>query len=123
MSTKIKLAAKNGAAAVVFVNDRDMAGKDDPLMPFEYASDDGQSGSVPVVHASREVIDQVLAAGGKSLAALEAEIDKTLKPQSFAVDGLVGEACRPAIGVREIPAKNVVGYLDGVRPARRTRRS
>ena len=43
-STKIKLAAKNGAAAVVFVNDRDMAGKDDPLMPFDYASDDGQIG-------------------------------------------------------------------------------
>jgi Zn-dependent M28 family amino/carboxypeptidase len=113
--TKIKLAAKNGAAAVVFVNDRDMAGKDDPLMPFEYASDDAQSGSVPVVHARREVIDQVLAAGGKSLTALETEIDKTLKPQSSVIDGW-SVKLHTAIGVREIPAKNVVGYLDGVGP-------
>jgi len=113
--TKIKLAVKNGAAGVVFVNDRDMAGKDDPLMPYEYASDEGQGGSVPVVHASREIIDQALAVGGKSLSALEAEIDKTLKPQSFAVDAWSAKLLT-AIGVREIPAKNVVGYLEGAGP-------
>jgi hypothetical protein len=112
---KIKLAGKNGAAAIVFVNDRDMAGKDDPLMPFEYALDSGPTGTVPVVHAQRAVIDDVLATAGTSLAALEAEIDKTLKPKSFAVPGWSAQVST-AIGVRELPARNVVGYVEGSGP-------
>jgi hypothetical protein len=115
LSAKIKLAAKNGAAAVVFVNDRDMAGKDDPLMPFEYAADSGQSGTLPVVHAHRAVIEQALTAAGKSLADVEAEIDKDLKPRSFVAAGWTGTV-QTAVGVRELPAKNVVGYLEGSGP-------
>jgi Peptidase family M28/PDZ domain/PA domain len=110
---KIKLAASNGAAAIVFVNDRDMAGKDDPLMPFDYANDSAQPSSVPVLHAKRDMIDRVL--GDKPLAALEAEIDKELKPQGFAVPGWSAQV-QTAIGVREIPAKNVVGYVEGSGP-------
>ena len=110
---KIKLAAKNGAAAVVFVNDRDMAGKDDPLMPFDYAADDGQTGSIPVIHAHRDVIDKAL--GSKTLAAIEAEIDKELKPNSFAVEGWTA-AVQTGVGVREIAVKNVVGYVEGSGP-------
>jgi hypothetical protein len=114
LSVKIKLAAKNGAAAVVFVNDRDMAGKDDPLMTFDYAAG-GESGTIPVVHAKREVIDQALESTGKKLADIEAEIDKDLKPQSFAVAGW-SATVQTAIGILEVPAKNVVGYLDGSGP-------
>jgi Zn-dependent M28 family amino/carboxypeptidase len=110
---KIKLAVKNGAAALVFVNDLDMAGKDDPLMPFEYASDDGRTGEIPVFHAKRELIDKVLGNGTTALAAIETEIDKSLKPQSFAVEGWSAKV-QASIGIREIPAKNVVGYLDGI---------
>jgi Peptidase family M28/PDZ domain/PA domain len=110
---KVKLAARNGAAAVVFVNDRDMAGKDDPLMSFDYASDSAQPSSVPVLHAKRDVIDRLL--GDKSLAALEAGIDKTLQPHSYAVPGWSAQV-QTAIGVREIPAKNVVGYVEGSGP-------
>jgi hypothetical protein len=115
LTEKIKLAAKNGAAAVIFVNDADMAGKDDPLMPFEYASEDGKIGQIPVVHVRREVIDQVLAASSKSLKTIEGEIDKELKPRSFVVEGWSAKL-QTAIGIREIPCKNVVGYLDGAGP-------
>ena len=114
LSAKIKLAAKNGAAAVVFVNDRDMAGKDDPLMAFEYAAGGGESGTIPVVHARREVIDQALAAG-KKLADIEAEIDKELKPRSFVLPGWTATV-QAGVGVRELPAKNVVGFLEGSGP-------
>ena len=114
LSAKIKLAAKNGAAAVVFVNDRDMAGKDDPLMTFDYAAG-GESGTIPVVHAKRAVIDQALELTGKKLADVEARIDKDLKPHSFAV-GDWSATVQTAVGVREIHAKNVVGYLDGSGP-------
>src|SRR5262245_385121 len=110
---KVKLATNNRAAAVIFVNDRDMAGKDDPLMPFDYASDSAQPSSVPVVHAKRDMIDRIL--GDKTLSSLEAEIDKSLKPQSFFIPGWSAQI-QTAIGVREIPAKNVVGYLDGSGP-------
>lgn len=112
---KIKLAGKKGAAAIVFVNDKDMAGKDDPLMPFEYAAEDGKIGSIPVVHAKRADIDKALAAAGKSLADLEAAIDKDLKPQSFALPEWAAKVTT-AVGVKEIPAKNVGGYVEGSGP-------
>ena len=47
----------------MFVNDRDMAGKDDPLMTFDYAADAASPARIPVVHAKRAVIDQMLADG------------------------------------------------------------
>jgi hypothetical protein len=112
LTAKIKLAEKKGAKAVVFVNDKDMAGKDDPLMPFDYAADDGKVGTLPVVHAHRAVLDMVL---GKSLSDVEDLIDKELKPQSFAVKGWTAEV-KTAVGIRELPCKNVVGYLDGHGP-------
>jgi hypothetical protein len=112
LSEKIKLAEKKGATAIVFVNDRDMAGKDDPLMPFDYAADSGKVGKLPVVHAHRSVIDQVLTASGQSLSEIEAGIDKDLKPHSFAIAGWKADVAT-AVGIRELPCKNVVGYLDG----------
>src|SRR5262245_55916519 len=115
LGAKIKLAAKNGAAAVVFVNDLDMAGKDDPLMPYTYASDSPEAGSIVAVHIGRDIIDSALAAQQKSLTALEEEIDKTLKPHSVAVQGWSANV-QTSIGTREIPAKNVIGYLEGAGP-------
>lgn len=112
LTAKIGLAAKNGAAAVVFVNDRDMAGKDDPLMPFDYAAEDGKSGSLPVVHVTRTEIEKAL---GKPLGDIEAQIDKELKPNSFAVEGW-SATVQTAVGIREIAAKNVVGYVEGSGP-------
>ena len=115
LSAKITAAAKRGAAAVVFVNDLDMAGKDDPLVDFDYAKDDGKTGNLPVLHVKRTVVDRLLAGSDKTLAGLEGEIDKDLKPRSFAVKGWTANV-ETAIGVRDIPAKNVVGYLEGHGP-------
>ncbi|HVK15251.1 MAG TPA: M28 family peptidase [Gemmataceae bacterium] len=115
LSAKISAAAKRGAAAVVFVNDRDLAGKDDPLVDFDYAKDDGKTGNLPVLHVKRAVVDQMLAPTGKTLAGLEAGIDKDHKPLGFAVPGWAATV-ETAIGVRDIPAKNVVGYLEGHGP-------
>jgi hypothetical protein len=115
LSEKIKLAAKNGAAALIFINDLDMAGKEDPLMTFDYTSDEGKVGTIPVVHAKRSAVDQMLAASGRSLAVIEGQIDKTLKPLSFAIDGWSAKV-QTSIGIRELTCKNVVGYLDGAGP-------
>lgn len=115
LTAKVEQASRRGAAAVVFVNDRDMAGKDDPLMGFDYAKEDGKIGGLPVVQAKRAAIDEAMAGTGKTLDSLEAEIDKTLKSQSFAVKDWAAKV-QVAIGVREISAKNVVGVLDGHGP-------
>jgi hypothetical protein len=115
LSAKITAAAKRGAAAVLFVNDLDMAGKDDPLVDFDYAKDDGKTGNMPVLHVKRALVDQVLAASSKTLAALEGEIDKELKPRSLVVKGWTANT-ETAIGVRDIPAKNVIGSLEGNGP-------
>jgi Peptidase family M28/PDZ domain/PA domain len=112
---KVELAAKRGAAAVVFVNDRDMAGKEDPLMGYEYARDDGKPASIPVLQAKRELIDRLVAPGGKTLAEIEAEIDDTLKPKSFDLTGWSAKV-QTSIGVRDLAVKNVVACLDGAGP-------
>jgi Zn-dependent M28 family amino/carboxypeptidase len=113
--TKIKLATAHGAAAIIFLNDKDMAGKDDPLMPFDYASDDRQGATIPVVHAKRDAVDRVLMAAGTSLAKLEGAIDETRKPKSLIVPNWSAKIAT-AVGVREIPVKNVVGYVEGSGP-------
>ena len=115
LTAKIALAVKRGAAGVVFVNDRDMAGTDDPLMTFDYARDDGKPGTVPVVHAKRSAIDRLFAGQNKKLADVEADIDRTLKPQSFEIPDWTAEL-QASIAIREIKAKNVVGYLEGTGP-------
>lgn len=112
---KIRQAERKGAAAVVLLNDRDMAAKDDPLMPFEYASEDGKVGSIPVIHARREAVDKALASSGRSLAVIEGEINRTLKPMSFTLDGW-GAVVQTKIGVRDLPCKNIVGVLEGNGP-------
>jgi len=112
LAAKVDQAAKRGAAAVVFVNDRDMAGKEDPLMGFDYARDDGKSAAIPVIQAKRALIDRIL---DKSLADIETRIDKTLRPESFDVAGWTAKV-QTSIGVRDLAVKNVIGYLDGAGP-------
>ena len=53
-------AEKHKAAAVIFVNDVKTAGKDDPLMEFNYARG-GSAGNFPIIHIKRAVLDQLLA--------------------------------------------------------------
>ena len=56
----------------------------DPVLDFAYAGQGGQSREIPVLHCSRKVIDQILAAAQRpSLSKLESEIDRTRKPHSF----------------------------------------
>jgi hypothetical protein len=52
---------------------------------------------------------------GQLLADIETGIDKDLKPHSFAVNGWNAEV-KTAVGIRELPCKNVVGYLEGHGP-------
>jgi hypothetical protein len=113
---KINLATKLGATGVIFANNMEQAGKDDPLMGFDYARDDSKPSPVPVVHASRKFIDQLLQATiEKPLGILEKEIDDTKSPRSFTFKGWTADLAA-SISVKELPMKNVVGVLEGAGP-------
>ncbi len=83
----------------------------DPLMPFN-AAGLSSSRNMPVLTINREVIDQVLKAGGhKSLLELEAAIDEGPKPQSFAISGwkLAGQT---SVERTVAEVKNIIAVLE-----------
>ncbi len=109
-------AARHGAVAVVFVNDPySLRSQKDEVMPFGRAG--GTSGvPIPLAHVTREVADAMLSrAMGSDLGALEAAIDKDLKPHTRPLDGwsVVG---RITIEKKNVDVKNVLGVAEGSGP-------
>lgn len=111
---KISNAARLGAKAVLMVNDSvGLAGKPDQIEP--YAPIRG-IGGMPLLQISRELADQILAAGkAPSLADLEAQIDADLNPRSQNLDGVAVDLDLK-IERQPIKVKNVVGVLEGDGP-------
>ncbi len=113
LNAKIAAAEAHKAAGVLFVNDRQMAGTDDPLMPFEYAQGGGAA-PFPVLHVRRALVDQMLATSNNTLAELEAEIDKDLKPRSFVTAW--SATLETSVVKTEYQVKNIIGVLEGKGP-------
>lgn len=87
----------------------------DPLMKFGYGGNAREKG-IPVFHLSKEVSNKLLKASmGKTLAQIENEIDKDLKPQSQVLKGwkAVGTA---TVHQTKTEVKNVIGVLEGEGP-------
>ncbi len=120
---KMQNAASHGAAAIIFVSDRDVARDDDDLLDFNYlASGDGPVDSegqpihLPAFHLRRSVLDGLLRESiGRSLSDVEADIDRTLKPQSVDLAGWRGDV-DVKVKREGLKVKNVVGVLDGQGP-------
>ena len=116
---KLSNAVEHGAIAVLFVNDgpevAKAEGPGDKLLPIGGAGETA-SQELPVLFCTRAAIDPVLkAAADKDLAALEKEIDNSLKPQSFELSGwrATGET---NMVEKKAEVKNVVGVLPGEGP-------
>ena len=110
---KIANASEHEAGAVVFCNDAS-ATEPDALMDFRRAGGGENGRSMPVLQVSRSVVTDVIKqATGSSVAALEAEIDRTLEPQSQLLDGwrLRGEV---TIQRQQTDAENIVGVIPGI---------
>ena len=110
---KIANASEHEAGAVVFCNDAS-ATEPDALMDFRRAGGGENGRSMPVLQVSRSVVTDVIKqATGSSVAALEAEIDRTLEPQSQLLDGwrLRGEV---TIQRQHTDAENIVGVIPGI---------
>jgi len=85
----------------------------DPVLEFTRAGTDGETREIPAFHVRRGVIDELLATTRHaSLAEIEAQIDRTLEPDSFDIEGwrLAGEV---QIQREQVEARNVVGILEG----------
>ncbi len=115
-ATKIALAVKNKAAALVIVNDTTAAGgAPDPLPKFgEYLG--LVPAKIPVLMMKRATFDTILkGAGQKPLKELETGINDTLKPNSFELKGWSGDVV-VTVEQPEVKCKNVIGVLEGAGP-------
>jgi hypothetical protein len=113
LSTKQANAEKHGAAAVLFVNDRDTARSTDVLMNFVFAAMGSNPSKIPALHVRRSVLDGMLVSSqGVGLVDVEADIDRQLKPHSTPLAGwtasLETHVTRP-----KTPVKNVIGTVEG----------
>ena len=109
-SSKATRAAEAGAAAILLVND--VNHKEDGL-PVEAPGEDSK---IPVVAVNWATADKLLAPTGKTLAALQAEIDADRKPRSRAVDGVT---VKVHTKVSSTVARNVVFVRRGTDPVLR----
>lgn len=108
-------ARNHGARAMILVNDpAPHPEDDDALVKFGTLAGPDNAG-ILLIHASRAVVDRWLAAGGKSLGALQQAIDEKLTPQSHyildtTIDLLVD------IERRTAQTRNVAGIVRGSDP-------
>ena len=87
----------------------------DTLMKFGYGGSDAIR-NLPVLHITRAVCDQMLKpALNKSLAEIESEIDKDLKPRSAVLTGWTAGGA-VTIDRKQALVKNVVAVLEGTGP-------
>lgn len=91
------------------------AGAPDKLMKFGYGGSDSAR-DIPLAHISRKVVDQIFQASlKKTLAEIEKEIDKDLKPQSAVLAGWTADG-EFKIERNQVVVKNVIGVLEGAGP-------
>ena len=121
-SSKINTAFRNGAAALLVVNDPATyppGSTEDVPLPYGSTRSGGVSASLPAVHLSAAAGQRVLEPLGVDLAALQRRIDERMAPSSFdpAVHGGVGPEWQGAVDVvaerEKVETWNVVGILPG----------
>jgi len=108
-ATKLQLAAKKGASAVIIVNQESDDGQDNLLRFGRGGTDYG----IPAIHMKRAAADTILKAGG--LATLT-ELQKQLDEGATASKALAGVTAGGHVEFEEMIARNVIGVLPGTGP-------
>jgi hypothetical protein len=112
-SSKANNARMHGAAAVVLIADRaNHRSESGELEPFGSSMGPADAG-IPFVQMKAGCADAWFKAAGKSLDTIEEEIDKDLRPRSFAFPPAVRVAARVDIVRTVKTVHNVAGYLPG----------
>ncbi len=112
-SSKATNAKNHGARGVILVNDTfNHHGESDSLEKFGRTVGPGDAG-IPFVQVKEEVAARWISDAGKNLDDIGAEIDKDLKPQSFALPDSI--EVREDVDVERVvkTVHNVAGYLPG----------
>lgn len=113
---KMQNALKHKAAGVLFVNDRETADEGDDLLDFKYLAHAPSPTKLPAGHLRRDVLDRMLKSSvDRSLADVENNIDRDLKPQSASLAGWSAKFVAP-VKRDGLAVKNVIGILDGKGP-------
>jgi hypothetical protein len=109
-----EIIAKQAAQVVMWAKRMQQAA--DPLLGMNRAGEGSGGRTIPVLHCRREVIDRI-AKGylGKSLATVEHEIDRDLKPQSQRI-GNWSVSGETRVNQTRVAAMNVVGVLEASGP-------
>jgi Zn-dependent M28 family amino/carboxypeptidase len=115
LQRKFTVAAQRGALAVLLVNDANFAGDGDDLIDFDFtATNRDQPTKLPALHVRRSVVDELLQTSANRLIDIERDIDRELKPKSFALPGWT--ATVEVKSKRGVQLRNVVGVLPGAGP-------
>ncbi len=116
LESKQALAAANGAAALVLVNDLSEANTGDKLIPYQTTARAVSTFNLPFVQVRRSVVDLMLTASlGTGLADVERAIDRDLKPRSAPLTGWTA-TLDVKVKRNTVTVKNVIGVLDGSGP-------
>lgn len=119
---KVEELRKQGVAGVLIVRDRiprdikpiPASSPRAPGSPL-YALT-GKMWDIPVFTIQRNVADQLLATSGKTADALQAEIDRTVRPDSFEVPNSSVCMSKAFTNLQNRQGRNVVGLLEGSDP-------
>jgi hypothetical protein len=119
---KLEELRKRGAAGLLLVQDR--VRRDVKVTPPTSPRPSGGpefalSGSmwdIPTFTIPREVADQLLAPSGKNIDALQAEIDRTLRPHSLEVSASSACMAKAFDSIQTHQGRNVVALLEGSDP-------
>jgi len=115
-ASKASNAKMHGAAGVILVSDRaNHPGAADDLEKFGVTAGPSNAG-LPFVQVKEARIDHWFADAGKTLAQIQADIDKTLKPESFAFPASVQVDANVDVERAVKTVHNVVAYLKGETP-------
>jgi aminopeptidase YwaD len=110
---KVEIAKGKGAIGVILVSPPAMD-NDDNLIPLRNERNSQRSG-LPVVQIKRKFADLIMAKSGKTVEAIEKEIDSSLKPITF--DTKVKADIKTEVIYIPVQTENVVAYLEGSDPA------
>jgi Peptidase family M28/PDZ domain/PA domain len=111
--SKVVNAKNHGAKGVILINDRaNHRGESDQLESFGKTVGPADGG-IPFVQIKAEVAERWIASAGKNLEDLEADIDKDLKPRSFALPETLKVQENVDVERAVKTVHNVAGYLPG----------
>ncbi len=106
-------ARNRGARALLIVSDRAAHSSEEDLLIKFGAAKGPEDAGLPVLQVKAAIVDRWFSATGKTVAGLGHEIDKDLKPQSFALPGSLELEIHVDIERQLATVNNVAGFLPG----------